>query len=102
MTYATSIGRLFPPQAQSTDKAHGRLEHRCIRTSTELNHYLDFPHLAQVWRIERSVIHLKSAKTTHEMAHGMTDLSPHQADPAQLLTLNRGHWGIENRLHWVQ
>jgi Transposase DDE domain len=28
--------------------------------------------------------------------------SPAQASPAQLLALNRGHWGIENRLHHVR
>lgn len=26
----------------------------------------------------------------------------HLATPAQLLQLNRGHWGIENGLHWVR
>ena len=28
--------------------------------------------------------------------------SPSQVNPAQLLALNRGHWGIENRLHHVR
>ena len=28
--------------------------------------------------------------------------SPSEASPAQLLALNRGHWGIENRLHPVR
>lgn len=32
----------------------------------------------------------------------MTSLSPEQASAARLLSLNRGHWGIENRLHWVR
>ena len=32
----------------------------------------------------------------------ITDLTPEQADPGQLLALNRGHWSIENRLHWVR
>jgi len=33
---------------------------------------------------------------------GITSLTPAQASPARLLTLNRGHWRIENRLHWVR
>lgn len=32
----------------------------------------------------------------------ITDLTPEQADPAQHAALVRGHWGIENRLHWVR
>ena len=36
------------------------------------------------------------------MVYGVTSLSPAQADPARLLALNRGHWEIENRLHWVR
>ena len=40
-----------------------------------------------------------SART--EQAFCITDLIPEQADPGQLLALNRGHWSIENRLHWV-
>ena len=26
----------------------------------------------------------------------------HRGTPAHLLKLNRGHWGIENGLHWVR
>src|SRR5258708_13112974 len=31
----------------------------------------------------------------------LTSLPPEQADPARLLALWRGHWQIENGLHWV-
>lgn len=34
--------------------------------------------------------------------HGVTSLSPERADAARLLRLNRGHWAIENRVHWVR
>lgn len=37
-----------------------------------------------------------------ETAYGATSLSPKEADSARLLKLNRGHWCIENRLHWVR
>lgn len=36
------------------------------------------------------------------MQYAITSLSRRQADAAQLLTLWRKHWGIENRLHWVR
>ena len=41
-------------------------------------------------------------KTTVEVVHGITSLSPERADAKRLLGLNRGHWGIENRLHYVR
>ena len=34
--------------------------------STALNDYVDFPHVAQVCRIEREVTELKSGKRRHE------------------------------------
>lgn len=40
--------------------------------------------------------------TTTETAYGITSLSRQQADAKTLLQLTRGHWGIENRLHWVR
>ena len=37
-----------------------------------------------------------------ERAYAITSLSPERADAARLLEIWRGHWGIENRLHWVR
>jgi predicted transposase YbfD/YdcC len=42
------------------------------------------------------------SKTTTDVAYGITSLARDQADAEKLLALNRGHWGIENRLHWVR
>lgn len=39
---------------------------------------------------------------TTEVVSGITSLLPSQADAKQLLKYNRGHWGIENRLHYVR
>lgn len=36
------------------------------------------------------------------MVYLITSLSPEKASPERLLALNRGHWEIENRLHWVR
>lgn len=36
------------------------------------------------------------------MSYLITSLSPQKASPQRLLALNRGHWEIENRLHWVR
>ena len=84
------------------DKAHGRLEIRQIWTSTELNQYLLFPHVQQVFCIKRDITTLTSGKHRCETVYGLTSLHPNKADPTQLLQLARGHWSIENRLHWVR
>lgn len=63
---------------------------------------MDFPHVGQVFFIRREVTHLKKNKETSEMAYGITSLTPEDAPPERLLELNRMHWGIENRLHWVR
>ena len=41
-------------------------------------------------------------KESTETVYAITSLKPDKADPEQLLTLSRGHWGIENRLHHVR
>jgi predicted transposase YbfD/YdcC len=78
------------------------LEHRRLLASTALNDYVDFPYVAQVCRIEREVTELKSGKQRHETVFAITSLTSAQADPGQLLSLNRGQWGIENRSHYVR
>jgi predicted transposase YbfD/YdcC len=93
---------LFPPQAETVEKAHGRLEIRRIWTSTELNGYVDFPFCGQVARIERITTRIRAGKIHHEKAAIITSLSPQEASPARLLQIVRGHWSIENRSHWVR
>lgn len=56
--------------------------------------------MGQVFRVERR--RTLGGKTTVEVAYGLTSLTPEQADPTKLLALTRGHWGIENSLHYVR
>ena len=93
---------LFPPQATTTEKGHGRLETRHLWTSTALNTYLAFPHVGQVFCLQRQVCALATGATRRETVYGVTSLPPAQAPPAHLLALVRAHWTIENRLHWVR
>ena len=75
------------------------VEVRCLWASAELAGYSDWPHLAQVCWVER-IVHRKG-RTRREVAYAVTSLPPQEADPARLLELWRGHWGIENRVFWV-
>ena len=103
MTIFVSSGKtIFPPQHQTIDKGHGRLEVRTLRSSTLLNDYLDFPHCGQVFKIVRERTQLTTGTTSTETVYGITSLTPEQADPKRLLALSRGHWSIENRSHYVR
>ena len=74
---------------------HGRIEHRAIWTSTALNAYLDFPHVGQVFAIERHRLEKKTGKTSTETVYGLSDHLPQSAAPARLLAYNREHWHVE-------
>lgn len=94
--------RLFPPEHETVDKGHGRIEIRRIWTTTEMNDYIEFPYLNQAFRIERITSNLQGELMRHEMVHGVTSLTAENASAADLLKFNRGQWEIENRVHWVR
>jgi predicted transposase YbfD/YdcC len=41
-------------------------------------------------------------KWSAETVYAVTSLTPAQASPAQLAAILRGHWSIEDSLHWVR
>ncbi len=87
-------------EATTVDKGHGRLDVRHLVASTELNDYLDWPGVAQVLMIERRWWERGEEKTA--VRYGITSLPSASAGANRLLTLVRGHWQIENGLHYVK
>lgn len=61
-----------------------------------------FPYARQVVRVTRDRSNLNGANTSTETSFYITSLSPQRAGPEELADLVRGHWGIENRVHWVR
>jgi predicted transposase YbfD/YdcC len=84
----------------TTSKGHGRIEVRTLTTSSQLNDFLDWPFLQQVFKLERFVTVQKTGQTRHEIVYGVTSLSAQQASPDQLLHMLRSYWQIENGLHY--
>ena len=86
--------------ASEINTGHGRLEQRRLIASTELNDFLakEWYGVQQVFCLRRRVHQLLYC--TQEWVYGITSLPPSPADPQRLLSLLRGHWAIENRLHW--
>jgi len=80
---------------------HGRIEIRSIWTTTELNGYLNFPHVGQAFLIQRESTDKKTGEHSCEIAYGITSRPPEQADPQRVLATNRGHWSIENSCHYI-
>lgn len=87
-------------RAETRGKGHGRVEVRRITTTTRLNGYLDWPGVRQVCLLERT--RRIRDKLTTETVCAITSLSPAEASAETLLGIARGHWEIENRLHWVR
>jgi hypothetical protein len=81
--------------------AHGdRVEVRTLEVTTMLTGYLDRPGAAQVCRV-RSEVKARGGLTT-EVSYAITSVPRERAGAATLLGWHRGHWGIENRAHYVR
>jgi predicted transposase YbfD/YdcC len=97
---AASLPPLDMRAITTLDKGHGRVEVRHLVASTALNDYLAWPGVAQVLMVERRW--WERGKRKEAVRYGITSLPPDDADAARLLALVRGHWQIENGLHYVK
>ena len=94
-----------PIAHETHDKGHGRTEHRYVRVVTiprELAGQLGFPSAGQFVAVERERADLADRMSSTETSYYVTDLTPTQAGPRELACYIRGHWGIENRSHFVR
>jgi predicted transposase YbfD/YdcC len=91
---------------RSTETSHGRREIRVLKVVT-IAAGIAFPHAHQAIQLIRRTRPI-SARTGRkgrwrtETIYAITDLAPHQARPDELAAWIRGHWQIENGLHWVR
>lgn len=83
------------------EKAHGRTTHWSA-TAQPAQDWIDFPHAAQTVMLTREKTNHKTGERTCERVYLITSLRPEQASAADLAAYIRGHWGIENKLHWVR
>ena len=86
--------------AQTTNKGHGRIDERKITVSSQLNDFLDWPFLNQVFKLERRVTKIKTGEVKERVVFGFTSLARDEVTPQELLDLIRSYWGIENGLHY--
>jgi predicted transposase YbfD/YdcC len=94
--------KAVPDATRDDDRGHGRREIRTCKILT-VSTGIDFPHAAQAIQIRRRRRRLDEPKRfTTETVYAITDLKVHQAKPHQLAAWIRGHWSIENKIHWVR
>ncbi|MDQ2875179.1 MAG: transposase, partial [Actinomycetota bacterium] len=102
-----------PVGHQAAGKGHGRHERRTIQVMDAPAHVrARFPHARQVALIERYVTRTvrkckngrKYKKETIRTAVAVsiiTSLDAREAAPEHLAGYVRGHWPVENKVHWV-
>ena len=102
-----------PVQQVTEEKGHGRRERRTIQVLDAPAHITRrFPHARQVALIERYVtrtVRVRKGKRwvrkqvkSAVAAFIITSLDAREAAPVHLAGYVRGHWTIENKVHWVR
>ena len=85
--------------ATVANKGHGRIEQRTIWATEEIDWFAE---RAQ-WAGLKSLVRVRCQRTvggeTSSEDHYYISSLP-AGDPKRLLTLIRGHWSVENKLHW--
>jgi predicted transposase YbfD/YdcC len=89
-----------PIAASEVQRGHGRVTTRTIQVLPAPED-LPFPHVNQVWLIERYVTALDGTPSSAVAALGVTNLTTDTTSPQRLAALVRNHWGIES-LHWLR
>jgi predicted transposase YbfD/YdcC len=87
------------PAHTSLQKGHGRQVRRTIKVTTAPA-WITFAGATQVAQIRRTTT--RAGKKTIEVVYVITSADHLCAPPTVLAEWVQGHWGIENRAHWVR
>jgi predicted transposase YbfD/YdcC len=90
-----------PEDVDVSNGEHGRIETRSIWSTTELNGYLNFPHVAKAFMIKRETIEKKTGKLSSEIVYGITSRPSDEASPKMIQNTIRNHWTVENGCHYI-
>lgn len=91
----------IPVLDRSTEHGHGRTATRALK-ACEITGGIGFPHAMQVLQLTRTVTNRATKRKHTEVVYALTSLSITDATAAQVAGWLRGHWAIENKLHWVR
>ena len=87
---------------RTVNKGHGRLEIRECWTTSHEDYFL-YVRDREEWQGLRTLAMVKTErrlehKTEHQVKYYISSLP---SDAESILSASRGHWGIENQVHWV-
>jgi predicted transposase YbfD/YdcC len=85
--------------SHAVDVGHGRRVRRTIKVAAAPV-VLDFAGAVQVAQIRRT--RTIAGKKSVEVVYIVTSMPSTEASPAEIAAWVQGHWGIENKLHWVR
>lgn len=90
-----------PAAHTATGKAHGRIETRTVKL-VEVAAGIAFPGATLAIQVTRTRKTRGRKRSSRQIVYAVTDLTYRDIQPDQLAAAIRGHWCIENRLHWVR
>jgi predicted transposase YbfD/YdcC len=93
--------RDIPALDVTRDTGHGRAESRTVKIAAVAGG-IGFPHARLAIQVTRRRRPLTGKKWRTEIVYAITDLDHQQIRPDEIADIIRGHWHIENRLHWVR
>jgi len=89
-----------PVTHTATGRGHGRIETRTLQVQPAPPG-LPFPHVNQVFLVERTVTDLAGESLSNVAILGVTSLTANRGDPTLIAEAVRGQWSIES-LHWIR
>lgn len=87
---------------ETQERGHGREEYRRIQAISTDSQEVSWPFASQIGRIYRKRVDMKTGTTSRESVYIISSANEQEASATKLLALNRGHWGVENRLHYAK
>jgi len=90
-----------PVTATDDNHGHGREERRTLKVLTAARG-IGFPYAKQVIQITRERVIAATGQHNREIVYAICSLPFEHARPAMIAAWLRGHWGIENAVHYVR
>jgi len=93
--------KLIPVVSTDREHSHGRTATRRLK-ATEITAGIGFPGAVQVLQLTRKTRRHRGDRLHTEVVYAVTSLSSRDAHADQIADWLRGHWAIENKLHYVR
>jgi len=73
-----------------------------IEVAEYIRDHLGFPDARLAFRLDRELRHPNGQRVLGETRYFISNLDPDEVSPEELMGNGRGHWGVENSLHFIK